>query len=105
MAGLSKGTVITKINGISVTTSEQLIEELSYYCYGEKVKLTVLVPQEDGEYGEKEVEVSFKRRQINRLQTLTKRVKLYYIIFFEMLIILTERGGTDKCTVLKRFRQ
>ena len=62
LAGLSKGTVITKINGISVTTSEQLIEELSYYCYGEKVKLTVLVPQEDGEYGEKEVEVILQKK-------------------------------------------
>lgn len=62
LAGLSKGTVITKINGISVTTSEQLIEELSYYCYGEKVKLTVLIPQEDGEYGEKEVEVILQKK-------------------------------------------
>lgn len=63
LAGLSKGTVITKINGISVTTSEQLIEELSYYCHGEKIKLTVLVPQENGEYVEKEVEVVLTKKK------------------------------------------
>lgn len=65
LAGLSKGTVITKINGISVTTSEQLIEELSYYCYGEKVKLTVLIPQENGEYVEKDVEVILQKKTDN----------------------------------------
>ncbi len=65
LAGLSKGTVITKINGISVKTSEQLIEELAYYCYGEKITLTVLVPQEDGEYMEKEVEVVLTKKTDN----------------------------------------
>lgn len=65
LAGLSKGTVITKINGISVKTSEQLIEELSYYCYGEKITLSVLVPQENGEYVEKDVEVVLTKKTDN----------------------------------------
>ncbi len=61
-AGLNKGTVITKLDGTSVDSIEELKEELEYYAIGEKVTLTVLIPQVDGEYLEKEVQVTLQKQ-------------------------------------------
>lgn len=60
-AGLSKGTVITKLDGSSVETIEALKAELEYYAIGEKVTLTVLIPQTNGEYEETDVEVVLQK--------------------------------------------
>lgn len=60
-AGLSKGTVITKLEGSSVDTIEALKSELEYYAIGEEVTLTVLVPQTNGEYEETEVKVVLQK--------------------------------------------
>ena len=56
-AGLKPSSVITKFNGKSVSSIEQLIEYLSYYEPGEDVDLTVEVP--DGtEYKEETITVT-----------------------------------------------
>ena len=61
-AGLNKGTVITKVDGTSVDSIEELKEELAYYAIGETVTLKVLIPQVDGEYQEKEVKVTLQKQ-------------------------------------------
>ncbi len=57
-AGLSKGMVITGINGTTVDSMSTLQEQLQYYKAGETVTLTVQVPSNSGEYQEKEIEVT-----------------------------------------------
>lgn len=56
-AGITKGSVITALNGISVTGMESLQEQLQYYKIGEKVTVTIQVPGNDGEYKSQDVEV------------------------------------------------
>lgn len=56
-AGIAKGSVITALNGISVTGMESLQEQLQYYKIGEKVTVTIQVPGNDGEYKSQDVEV------------------------------------------------
>lgn len=57
-AGLSKGTIITAFDGNSVTSMDGLKGQLAYYKVGEKVTVTVQVPENNGEYTESEVEVT-----------------------------------------------
>lgn len=57
-AGLSKGTIITAFEGNSVTSMDGLKGQLAYYKVGEKVTVTVQVPENNGEYTESEVEVT-----------------------------------------------
>lgn len=54
-AGLSKGIIITDVDGISVSTIEELQERLSYYAIGEEVTLTIQTFSENGEYVESDV--------------------------------------------------
>lgn len=61
-AGISKSSVITKFEGISVETIEALKAELEYYAIGEKVTVTVSVPQPNGEYEESEVQVVLQKQ-------------------------------------------
>ena len=56
-AGLSKGSIITKIEGISIDSVATLREQLQYYSPGEAVKVTVQIPSKNGEYKEETVEV------------------------------------------------
>jgi len=56
-AGLPKGCIITKFDGISIETMEELQGQLEYYKAGEKVEVTVKIASEDGEYVEKTFEV------------------------------------------------
>ena len=56
-AGLTKGSIITGINGTTVTSMENLKNELQYYEQGEKVTLTVEIPENNGEYTEEEIDV------------------------------------------------
>ena len=56
-AGLKKGDIITRFDGSSVSTLEELKEQLSYYLKGEQVKLTVSQAME-GEYQEQTVTVT-----------------------------------------------
>jgi serine protease Do len=61
-AGISKGYVITALDGITIDSMSTLQEQLQYYSAGETVTLTVQVPGTGGEYTEKEVEVTLGSR-------------------------------------------
>ena len=57
-AGLIKGSVITGLEGTTISDMNSLKEQLQYYRVGDKVKVTVQVPGNNGEYTEKTVEVT-----------------------------------------------
>ena len=61
-AGMSKGCIITAINGTTVSNMEALQEELQYYAKGESVALTIQVPQPDGEYEEQTLDVTLGQK-------------------------------------------
>ena len=52
-AGLTKGSVITGLEGTTISDMNSLKEQLQYYRVGDKVKVTVQVPGNNGEYTEK----------------------------------------------------
>lgn len=56
-AGITKGSVITGINGTSIDGMQALKEQLQYYRAGETVKITVATPEKNGEYAKRDVEV------------------------------------------------
>lgn len=58
-AGLKKGDIITKFDGISVDSSDSLVETLAYYNAGETVKVEVQ-QAENGAYVSREVEVTLQ---------------------------------------------
>jgi len=60
-AGLQKGYIITAINGQNISSMNELQAQLDYYAAGEKVELTVQVPEQNGEYNEKNIEVSLTK--------------------------------------------
>lgn len=57
-AGISKGSIITAVNGAGVNGMETLKEQLQYYRPGETVEVTVQIPKENGEYKEEIIEVT-----------------------------------------------
>ena len=57
-AGLTKGSVITGLEGATISDMNALKEQLQYYRVGDKVKVTVQIPANNGEYTEKTVEVT-----------------------------------------------
>lgn len=57
-AGMTKGCIITAINGTSVDSMDALQEQLEYYAKGETVTLTIRVPQTNGEYNEQMIDVA-----------------------------------------------
>ena len=59
-AGIKKGDVITKFDGESVTSSDDLIDKIRYYGVGEKVKIEVQTAN-NGEYESREVEATLKK--------------------------------------------
>ena len=61
-AGILKGDVIKKFDGVSVSTIAELREKLEYYEAGEKIEI-VLCRQEDGEYTDKTVTVTLGSRK------------------------------------------
>ncbi len=63
-AGIKKGYIITKFDGYTVTTISQLQERLQFYKTGEKVKVTVHIP-DGNEYKEKEIEVVLSNKAEN----------------------------------------
>lgn len=64
-AGLKKGNIITKVEGISVGKIEELNEKLSYYKAGDTITLTVAVGSPEG-YLEQEVKVTLSGTEIMR---------------------------------------
>lgn len=61
-AGITKGTVITGINGTSIDGMQALKEQLQYYRAGETVKITVAIPEKNGEYSKSDVEVTLGKK-------------------------------------------
>ena len=57
-AGLTKGSIITGIEGSSISGMSSLQEQLQYYKAGEEVTLTVQIPDKNGEYTEKDIKVT-----------------------------------------------
>ena len=63
-AGLPKGCIIVKIEKVKVKSMEDLAEQLEYYEAGESVKLTIMQAGQDGEYVEKEYDVTLSKRSL-----------------------------------------
>lgn len=61
-AGITKGSVITGINGTSIDGMQALEEQLQYYRAGETVKITVATPEKNGEYAKSDVEVTLGKK-------------------------------------------
>lgn len=59
-AGMTRGCIITGINGSPVDSLDALRDQLEYYSKGETVKLTVQVRQSDGKYEEQSVDVTLE---------------------------------------------
>lgn len=57
-AGITKGNIITGIDGVNVDNMEGLQRELQYYAIGDTISVTVQIPENNGEYTEKTVEVT-----------------------------------------------
>ena len=55
---LQKGDIITKIDGTTVTSMDDLKKELTYYAAGNTVTLTVERASGNGNYDEKEIKVT-----------------------------------------------
>lgn len=62
-AGMSRGCIITAINGTSISSMEGLQEQLQYYAKGETVTLTIQVPQTTGDYQEQTLDVTLGEKQ------------------------------------------
>ena len=60
-AGITKGSIITGFEGMSIDGMESLQEQLTYYAAGTEVTVTIQTPTRDGEYVESEVVVTLKK--------------------------------------------
>lgn len=63
-AGITPKSVITKFDGVRVTTMEELKAQMEYYASGETVDITLKVPSSDGEYVETDVTVTLGSARI-----------------------------------------
>lgn len=59
-AGMTRGCIITGINGTTVDSMDALQQQLAYYAKGETVTLTIQIPQTNGEYEESTIDVTLK---------------------------------------------
>lgn len=57
-AGISKGSVITAIDGITLTDMEGLQNELAYCAKGDEIEVVVQIPESNGEYSEHKILVT-----------------------------------------------
>jgi serine protease Do len=58
-AGIKKGDVITKFDGVDITSTDELVSQLDYYAVGETVTVEVQTAN-GGEYVSREVEVTLQ---------------------------------------------
>lgn len=56
-AGITKGSIITKLDGISITSMDELKESLQYYAVGDTVEVTIMQGSVEG-YEERTVSVT-----------------------------------------------
>ncbi|MCI9074423.1 MAG: trypsin-like serine protease [Dorea sp.] len=61
-AGISKGSIITKFDGITIDSMATLQEQLKYFRAGEEVEIVIQVPASNGEYEEQTVAVTLGKR-------------------------------------------
>ena len=61
-AGISKGSIITKFDGITIDSMATLQEQLKYFRVGEEVEVVIQVPSSNGEYEEETVTVTLGQR-------------------------------------------
>ncbi len=59
-AGITKGSIITKFDGTSVTSMDVLQDLMQYYKAGETVEIVIQIPDKSGEYVEKTVEITLQ---------------------------------------------
>ncbi len=62
-AGITKGCIITKIEGTTIGSTVDLREQLQYYAAGETVKVTIQVPRSNGEYKSETVDVKLGKNR------------------------------------------
>ncbi len=60
-AGLTKGSVITALNGTTINNTSTLMEQLQYYRAGETVTVTISIPASNGEYKSRDVDVTLTK--------------------------------------------
>lgn len=60
-AGITKGSIITGFEGMTIDGMDSLQEQLTYYAAGTEVTVTIQTPTRDGEYVESEVVVTLKK--------------------------------------------
>ena len=65
-AGMTRGCIITGINGTKVSSMDDLQEQLQYYAKGDEVELTIQIPQSNGEYQEQSVTVILGAKQTSK---------------------------------------
>ena len=65
-AGMTRGCIITGINGTTVSSMDDLQEQLQYYAKGDEVELTIQIPQSTGEYQEQSVTVILGAKQTSK---------------------------------------
>ena len=65
-AGMTRGCIITGIYGPTVSSMDDLQEQLQYYAKGDEVELTIQVPQSNGEYQEQSVNVTLGAKQTSK---------------------------------------
>ena len=65
-AGMTRGCIITGINGTTVSSMDDLQEQLQYYAKGDEVELTIQVPKSNGEYQEQSVTVILGAKQTSK---------------------------------------
>lgn len=65
-AGMTRGCIITGINGTTVSSMDDLQEQLQYYAKGDEVELTIQVPQSNGECQEQSVNVALGAKQTSK---------------------------------------
>lgn len=65
-AGMTRGCIITGINGTTFSSMDDLQEQLQYYAKGDEVELTIQIPQSNGEYQEQSVTVILGAKQTSK---------------------------------------
>ena len=65
-AGMTRGCIITGINGTTFSSMDDLQEQQQYYAKGDEVELTIQVPQSNGEYQEQSVTVILGAKQTSK---------------------------------------
>lgn len=61
-AGITKGNIITGVEGVAIDNMEGLQRELEYYAKGDTISVEIQIPENNGEYTAKTVDVTLGGR-------------------------------------------